>query len=124
MAQNEQQAAAMQQQMQQRQAQQEQQQQLREQKAAMLNQILSEEAATRLGAIATVKPDKAEKLETIILTNAQRGQIQGKVSEAQLLDLLEQVHAIDAEAGAGAKVERNKHAFDSEDELDLDNLDI
>ena len=55
----------------------------------MLNQILSEEAATRLGAIATVKPDKAEKLETIILTNAQRGQIQGKVSEAQLLDLLE-----------------------------------
>ena len=89
-----------------------------------MNQLLSDEAANRLGAIRTVKPDRAEKLETIIITNAQRGQIQGKVSEAQLLDLLEQVSAIDAEAGAGSKVERAKHAFDSDDDLDIDNLDL
>jgi DNA-binding TFAR19-related protein (PDSD5 family) len=35
-----------------------------------------------------VKPEKAERLEQIIIANAQRGQFQGKVSEAQLIDLL------------------------------------
>lgn len=67
----------------------EQRQAMREQKTAMMQQVLSEEARVRLGAIAAVKPEKAERLENIILTNAQRGTFQGKVTEAQLIDLLE-----------------------------------
>ena len=41
--------------------------------SAMMGQILSPEAQIRLGAIAAAKPEKAEKLESIILSNAQRG---------------------------------------------------
>ena len=46
---------------------------MKEQKAAMMAQILSPEAQSRLGAIAAVKPDKAEAVESVIIQNAQRG---------------------------------------------------
>ena len=88
----------------------------------MMQQILSDEARIRLGNIAAVKPDKAERLENIILQNAQRGGFSGKVSEAQLIDLLEQVSG--TETAAASTVERKAHRFDAEEELDLDNLDL
>ena len=56
--------------MQKAQQQQAQRQQIREQRAAMMAQILSPEAQSRLGAIAAVKPDRAEALENIIIQNA------------------------------------------------------
>ena len=87
-----------------------------------MQQILSDEARIRLGNIAAVKPDKAERLENIILQNAQRGGFSGKVSEAQLIDLLEQVSG--TETAAASTVERKAHRFDAEEELDLDNLDL
>ena len=37
-----------------------------------------------------MKPEKAETLEKIIIQNAQRGTFQGKVTEAQMIGLLEQ----------------------------------
>ena len=88
----------------------------------MMAQILSPEAQSRLGAIAAVKPDRAEALENIIIQNAQRGTFQGKVSESQMVDLLEQMSAVDAKEET--KVERKRHAFDSDEDLDLDNLDL
>ena len=112
----------MQQQMAQRQAMEEQKQAMREQKQAMMQQVLSDEARIRLGNIAAVKPDKAERLENIILQNAQRGGFSGKVTEAQLIDLLEQVSG--TESAASSTVERKAHRFDAEEELDLDNLDL
>ena len=60
----------MQQQMQQRAAMEEQKAAMREQKQSMMQQVLSEEARIRLGNIAAVKPEKAERLENIILQNA------------------------------------------------------
>ena len=61
-----------------------------------------------------------------MITNAQRGVFQGKVSEAQLIDLLEQVSAAESTSGAGSgvQVERTRHKFDDDDDLDLDNLDL
>lgn len=97
---------------------------MREQKQAFLTQILSDEARLRLGTIAAVKPERAEKLENIIITNAQRGAFNGKVSEAQLIDVLEQVAAAEGSTETETKVERAKHAFDSDDDIDIDNLDI
>ena len=114
----------MQQQMQQRQAQEEQKAAMREQKAAMMGQVLSPEAYERLGNIRSVKPEKADRLENIILQNAQRGAFQGKVSESQMIDLLEQVQQADGETGASSAVERRKHAFDDDEDLDIDNLDL
>ena len=87
-----------------------------------MDQILSEEARIRLGNIAVVKPEKAERLESIIIANAQRGMFQGKVSEAQLIDLLNQMGGLEAEKAT--KIEIAKHKFDDEDDIDLDNLDL
>jgi hypothetical protein len=41
--------------------------------------------------ISLVKPDKARAVEDMLLMAARRGQIQEKVSEARLIELLEQV---------------------------------
>lgn len=99
---------------------------MKEQKAAMMAQILDDKAYARLGNIASVKPEKAERLENIILQNAQRGAFMGKVSESQMIDLLEQVSQADSgsAAGGGVQVERSKHKFDEDDDLDIDNLDL
>mgnify|MGYP002655316878 CR=1 FL=1 len=64
---------------------------MKEQRKAIVAQILTNEARVRLANIAVVKPEKAEKLEMILIQNAQRGAFQGKVSESQMIDLLEQV---------------------------------
>ena len=42
----------------------------KEQRAAIMDQLLSEEARVRLSNIAVVKPEKAERLESIIIANA------------------------------------------------------
>ena len=55
---------------------------MKEQRSAIMDQLLTAEAKQRLSNIAVVKPEKAEKLEGIIIQNAQRGMIQGKVSES------------------------------------------
>ena len=47
---------------------------------------------------------------------------QGKVSESQLIDLLNQMGGIEAEKAT--KIEIAKHKFDDEDDIDLDNLDL
>ena len=62
----------------------------------MMNQVLDKDAATRLGGIRAVNPEKATAVENIIIGNAQSGKIQGKVSEDQLIDLLRQVSDVDA----------------------------
>ena len=89
---------------------------------AVMDQILSEQARIRLGNIAVVKPEKAERLEQIIIQNAQRGQFQGKVTEEQLIDLLNQLGEIESQAAT--KVVVTKHRFDEEDDLDIDNLGL
>lgn len=48
---------------------------MREQRKSLLAQILTNEAKIRLANIAVVKPEKAEKLEMILIQNAQRGMI-------------------------------------------------
>ena len=69
-----------------------------------------------------VKPEKAERLESIIIANAQRGMFQGKVSEAQLIDLLNTIGGADSDKST--KIEIAKHKFDEEDDIDIDNLDL
>nr|CAB3264725.1 programmed cell death protein 5-like [Phallusia mammillata] len=57
----------------------------------MLSQILDQNARARLNSIALVKPDKAKQVEAMLVQMAQRGQIGEKMSEQQLVGLLEQV---------------------------------
>ena len=72
--------------------------------------------------IRAVKPLKAQKLEQIIIQNAQRGVFQGKVSESQMTGLLEQIAEVEGQTAV--RVEKAKHHFEDEDDLDLDNLDL
>ena len=86
-----------------------------------MGQCLDDAARVRLANIKAVKPEKAEQLENVIIGNMQRGGLQGKVTEAQLIDLLSQFAEKDEEDN---KVEFKRRAFDSDDDLDLDNLDL
>ena len=86
-----------------------------------MQQVLEDKARQRLENIASVKPEKAEMIENIIIGNMQRGTVQGKISESQLIDLMEQYNE---KEGTGQKVEFKRTAFDSDDDLDLDNLDL
>ena len=94
---------------------------MKEQRAAYMDQLLTPDARERLNNIAVVKPEKAERFEAIVIQNAQRGALQGKVTDGQLLDLLNQFADIDK---ATTTVEVKRPRFDDEDELDLDNLDL
>lgn len=71
--------------MQQKKAQQE------EMKNSILSQILDQSARARLNTIAVAKPDKAKMVENMLCQMATSGQIPGKLTEAHLISLLEQV---------------------------------
>lgn len=62
----------------------------------MLSSILNSEARERLARISIVKEDKARKVEEMLLRMAQQGQIRGKVTEQQLIDLLAQISQSEA----------------------------
>lgn len=74
------------------QQQQEAQQAAEERRQSMLTAIMQPSARERLNRIALVKPDKARAVEDMLLNAAQRGQIGEKVSEARLIDMLEDIN--------------------------------
>lgn len=84
-----------------------------------MDQLLSEQARVRLGNINAVKPEKAEKLEMIIIQNAQSGRFQGKVTESQLIDLMNQLSEMEEK---DTKIEIKRQKFDDDEELDIDNM--
>jgi len=59
-----------------------------EMRASLLSQILTPEAADRLGRIRLVKESRATSVENRLIVLARSGQLQGKVSEDQLKQLL------------------------------------
>ena len=87
-------------------------------------QVLEEDARVRLANIAAVKPEKAEILTSIIIGNLQKGMIKGKINESQLIDLLEQFAEKWAEENESGVTFNRKKAFDSDDDIDIDNLDL
>ena len=48
---------------------------IKEQRAAVMQQVLHNDARIRLSNIAAVKPEKAEQLENIIIGNMQQGNL-------------------------------------------------
>ncbi|GAA5865663.1 hypothetical protein JCM3774_004955 [Rhodotorula dairenensis] len=73
-----------------------------ERRRTMMSQILSPEARERLSRIALVKPDRARAIEQLLARMAQSGQLRGRVSEDQLIDVLDQVEAMEKGQGGGA----------------------
>ncbi|XP_073232699.1 programmed cell death protein 5-like isoform X2 [Porites lutea] len=62
-----------------------------EMRNSMLSQILGQDARARLNSIALVKPQKAKMMEGMLIQMARTGQIAGKLSESQLVSLLQEV---------------------------------
>lgn len=85
-----------------------------EQREVMLAQLLTPQARERLNRIALVKADKARSLENALLQAAMQGRLGGKVSEEQLIKMLEQQPASEP---AGLKIIRRKGFDDDEDDL-------
>ncbi|GAA5960508.1 hypothetical protein JCM3765_003659 [Sporobolomyces pararoseus] len=95
-----------------------------EQRRTIMRQILSTEARERLSRIALVKPERARAIEQLLMRMAQSGQLRGRVSEDQLIDVLDQVEAMEkgqsGSSGSGSKAAgkitfTRKSAYDSDD---------
>jgi len=57
----------------------------------LLTTVLDTAARERLSRIALVSPERSAQIESILLRMAQSGQLRGRVTEAQLIDLLDQM---------------------------------
>jgi len=57
----------------------------------LLTTVLDTAARERLSRIALVSPDRSKQIETILFRMAQSGQLRNRVSEEQLIDLLNQM---------------------------------
>eukprot|EP01104_Vermistella_antarctica_P009739 TRINITY_DN2526_c0_g1_i2.p2 TRINITY_DN2526_c0_g1~~TRINITY_DN2526_c0_g1_i2.p2 ORF type:complete len:127 (+),score=35.60 TRINITY_DN2526_c0_g1_i2:26-406(+) len=95
------------------QAAQQQKQQQNEQRKMMLSQILSNKAQQRLNFIAQVKPEKARRVEDMLIRMAQQGQIQSAVEEPQLVQMLEKISQ--QEKANAPKIVMNRRRYDEDD---------
>lgn len=85
----------------------------------MIATILDTTARERLSRIALVSPERSQQIEAVLLRMAQTGQLRGKVTESQLIDLLEQME--DAQSKTNTKkttiVYQRRRDFDDDDDF-------
>ncbi|KAH7889989.1 PDCD5-related protein [Phlebopus sp. FC_14] len=83
----------------------------------MMATVLDSAARERLSRIALVSPERSRQIEGILLRMAQSGQLRGKVTESQLIELLEQME--DAQSKTTKKattiVYQRRRDFDDDD---------
>ncbi len=65
--------------------------QMRAQKKALLRQVLTADARERLGNIRVARPELADRIESQIISLAQRGATQGKIDDKTLKELLKKL---------------------------------
>ncbi|KAG0006359.1 hypothetical protein BGZ80_003091 [Entomortierella chlamydospora] len=87
--------------------------QMEEMRRTMLVQILDGEARERLSRIAIVKAEKARAVEDLLIRMAQGGQVRSKITEKQLIELLEQVNQ---QTKSETKIVYNRRHYDSDDD--------
>ncbi len=71
--------------------QQEAEEQMRAQKKALLRQVMTPDARERLGNIRVARPDLADRIESQIISLAQRGATKGKIDDDTLKELLKKL---------------------------------
>jgi programmed cell death protein 5 len=91
-----------------------------EQRASILGQILTPEAADRLGRIRLVKESRAADVENRLIMLARSGQLRQKVTEDQLKDLLGQLS--DQQEKEEPKIVINRRGGGWDDDDDLEDL--
>jgi programmed cell death protein 5 len=93
-------------------------QQESDQRASILAQILTPEAADRLGRIKLVKESRAADVENRLIMLARGGQLRAKVTEEQLKELLGAV-AEKEDDTSKIKISRRKAWEDEDDDDEL-----
>ena len=73
----------------------------------VLQRVMAPDAKERLARISLVKPDKARKLEDMVMMMAQRGQLGDQLSDLQLKQMLEQI----SDSVRAAHAPRGKASF-------------
>ncbi|KZV70626.1 DNA-binding TFAR19-related protein [Peniophora sp. CONT] len=86
-------------------------QQIRE----LLATVLEPAARERLSRIALVAPDRSRQIEGILARMAQTGQLRGRVSEAQLIDLLQQAEDANSSAAKVGAIKFQRRVDDDDD---------
>jgi len=81
--------------------------------------VLDSAARERLSRIALVSPDRSKHIEGVLSRMAQSGQIRGKVTESQLIELLEQME----EAQGRSTTKKSTIVYQRRRDLD-DDFDI
>lgn len=76
--------------------------------------MLDQDAFSRLSNLAAVKPDKASAVENFIVRMARSGQLNDKLSDDGLKELLNKVGG--ETKGTTVKFDRRRAALDSDDE--------
>lgn len=89
-------------------------------KNMMLNSLLDQEARARLNTLKLGKPEKADMVENMIINLAQRGQIGGKLGDAEFKKILESINDQMTRSTSGLKVnfDRRRVNLDSDDDED------
>ncbi|KAL0947461.1 hypothetical protein HGRIS_013568 [Hohenbuehelia grisea] len=86
----------------------------------LLATVLDSAARERLSRIALVSVERSRQIEGILLRMAQSGQLRGRVTEAQLIDLLEQME----EAQGKTATKQSKIVYQRRRDFDDDDFDI
>jgi len=77
--------------------------------------VLDQQARARLNTIMVAKPEKAQQLEQVICQMATSGQIGGKLSEHDLISLVERVNE-QTKKTTSVKFDRRRAALDDDDD--------
>ncbi|KAI0261053.1 PDCD5-related protein [Gloeopeniophorella convolvens] len=86
----------------------------------LLATALEPAARERLSRIALVSPARSTQIESILLRMAQTGQLRGRVSEQQLIDLLEQAEEAQLKTSAKGAIKFQRRVdLDDDDDFDL-----
>jgi programmed cell death protein 5 len=108
------------------QAEEQQRQEMEERRLSILDQILEPLAKSRLKTLSMVKKEKARYVEDALIKAATNGQLQAKVTEAQLIAMLEQIGGGAEEEGVVEKkkvtIQRRKTGFDDDSDDNDDDL--
>ncbi|GAB5030647.1 programmed cell death protein 5 [Nannochloropsis oceanica] len=95
---------------------------MEERRQFMLDQILLPEAKERLARIAIVRKEKARAVEDMLLQAATSGRLGGKVTEEQLIQMLEQVSSQVEKKATKVTIQRRRYLDEDDDDNDDDLL--
>jgi programmed cell death protein 5 len=97
-----------------------------ERRIMILDQILEPAAKERMKRLALTRKEKARAVEDSLINAATNGRLGGKVTEEQLIQMLEQISGEDNTGGTSngnkgkVNIQRRKYGMDDDDDDDND----